>query len=103
MATGGITEAATVGIENWFERGQPPLSSSVQGNKLFYSSASNMMNVKHNTKSANTKNAMKAASLVPLAVVAVSTKSLKLLGTSHLEDLQRLMATSTKRRPKTRL
>jgi hypothetical protein len=42
------------------------------------------MAVKHNTKSANAKNAVKAAAPAPLAVVAVSTKSLKLLGTSHL-------------------
>ncbi len=49
MATRGITEAATVGIENWFKRGQLPLSSSVQENKLLYSSASDIMAVKHNT------------------------------------------------------
>ena len=48
MATGGITKAAT-GMENWFVRGQLPLSFSVQENKLLYSSASNMMAVKHNT------------------------------------------------------
>ncbi len=59
----------------------------MQENKLSYSSASNMMAIKHNTKSANTKNAMKAAALAPLAVVAVSTKSLKLLDTLHLGDL----------------
>jgi hypothetical protein len=46
-----------------------------------------MMAVKHNMKSANAKNAVKAAAPAPLAVVAVSTKSLKLLGTLHLEDL----------------
>ncbi len=63
------------------------LSSSVQGNKLSYSSASNMMAVKHNTKSVNAKNAVKEAALAPLAVVAVSTKSLKLLSTLHSEDL----------------
>jgi hypothetical protein len=62
-----------------------------------------MMAVKHETKSANAKNAVKAASLAPLAVVAMSTKFLKLIGTLHLEDLQRLMATSTRRRPKMRL
>ncbi len=74
MATRGITEAATVGIKNWFERGQLPLSSSsVWENKLLYSSASNMMAIKHNTKSANTKNTVKAAAPTPLAVVAVST------------------------------
>jgi hypothetical protein len=50
MATRGITEAATVGIENWFKSGQLPLSSSVQENKLLYSSASDIMTVKHNTK-----------------------------------------------------
>jgi hypothetical protein len=72
-------------------------------NKLLYSSASNMMTVKHNTKSANTKNAMKAAALALLAVVAMSTKSLKLLGTLHSEDLRRLMATSTRRRLEMRL
>ncbi len=42
-----------------------------------------MMAVKHKTA----KNAVKAAAPAPLAVVAVSTKSLKLLGTSHSEDL----------------
>ena len=63
------------------------LSSSMRENKLSYSSASNMMTVKHNTKSANTKNAVKVAALAPLAVVAMSKKSLKLLGTLHLEDL----------------
>jgi hypothetical protein len=39
------------------------------GNKLLYSSASNMMGVKHNTKSANTKNAMKAAAQALLGLV----------------------------------
>jgi hypothetical protein len=29
-ATGGITKAATVGIKNWFERGQSPLYSSMR-------------------------------------------------------------------------
>ncbi len=88
MATRGITEAATVGIKNWSKKGQLPLSSSVLGNKLLYSSASDIMAVKHNTIRANTKNALKAAAPVPLAVVAVSRKSLKLLGTLHLsEDL----------------
>jgi hypothetical protein len=62
-----------------------------------------MMAIKHYTKSANAKNAVKEAALAPLAVVAMSTKSLKLLGTSHLEELQRLMATSARRRPKMRL
>jgi hypothetical protein len=56
-------------------------------NKLLYSSVSNMMTVKHNTESANTKNVMKAAALAPLAVVAMSMKSLKLLGTLHSENL----------------
>jgi hypothetical protein len=42
-----------------------------------------MMAVKHKTA----KNAMKAAAPVPLAVVAVSTKSLKLLGTLHSKNL----------------
>jgi hypothetical protein len=79
------------------------LSSYVQENKLLYSSASNLMAVKLNTKSANAKNAVKVVALVPLAVVAMSTKSLKLLGTLHLEDLQRLMATSAMRRPKMRI
>ena len=47
-----------------------------------------MMAVKHNTKSANAKNAVQAAAPALLAVVTVSTMSLKLLGTSHLsEDL----------------
>ncbi len=101
-ATGNITKAAT-GIKNWFKRGKLTLSSSVLKNKLLYSSASNMLAIKHNTKSANTKNAAKAAALVPLAMVAMATKSLKLIGTSHLEDLQRLMAMSTRRRPKMRL
>jgi hypothetical protein len=73
-------------------------------NKLLYSSASDTMAVKHNTKNANAKNTVKAAAPAPLAVVAVSTNSLKLLSTSHLlEDLWRLMATSTRRRPKIRL
>jgi hypothetical protein len=76
------------GIKNWFKRGQLPLFSSVWEKKLLYSSASDIMAVEHNTTSANTKNAVKAAAPAPLAVVAVSTKSLKLLGTSHLsEDL----------------
>ncbi len=85
-ATGGIAEAATVRIENWFKRGQLPLSASVQENKLSYSSASNMMAVKHNTNSANTKNGVKVAALALLIVVAMSTKSLQLLGTLLLED-----------------
>ncbi len=80
--TGGITEAATVGIKNWFERGQLHLFSSVREDRLLCSSASDMMAVKQKT----TKNAVKAAAPAPLAVVAVSTKSLKLLGTSHKED-----------------
>jgi hypothetical protein len=79
MATGGITEAATVGIENWFKIGQLPLSSSVREDRLSYSSASDMMAVKHKTA----KYAMKAAAPAQLAVVAVSTKSLKLFGTVH--------------------
>ncbi len=58
----------------------------MQENRLLYSSASNMMAVKHSTKSANAKNTVKAAALAPLAVVAVSMKSLKLLGTLNLED-----------------
>ncbi len=58
-----------------------------------------MMSIKHKTA----KNAVKAAAPAPLAVVAVSTKSLKLLGTSHLEDLLRLMATSARRGPNMRL
>jgi hypothetical protein len=101
-ATKGITKAAT-GMENWFERGQLPLSSSMQEKKLLYSSAGSMMAVKHNTKSANTKNAVKVAALAPLAVEAVSTKFLKLLGTLHLEGLQRLMAMSARSRPEMRL
>ncbi len=55
--------------------------------KLLHSSASNMMAVKQNTKSTNAKNVVKVAAPVLLAVVNVSTKSLKLLGTSHLKDL----------------
>jgi hypothetical protein len=86
------------GLRTGFERRQLPLSSSVRENKLSYSSASDMMTVKNKTKSANIKNAMKAAALALLAVVAVSMKSLKLLSTLHLEDLGRLMATSTRRR-----
>jgi hypothetical protein len=75
MATGGITEAATVGIKNWFEREQLPfVLLYVGGNKLLYSSASNMMAVKHNIKSTNAKNTVEAAAPVPLAVVAMSTK-----------------------------
>jgi hypothetical protein len=77
-----ITKAATVGIKNWFKRQQSPLSSSVQEDRLLYSSASDMMAVKHKTN----KNAVKAATPMPLVVVAVSTKSLKLLGTLHTED-----------------
>jgi hypothetical protein len=34
METRGITKAATVGIKSWFKRGQLPLSSSMQENKL---------------------------------------------------------------------
>jgi hypothetical protein len=49
-ATGGITKAATVKIKNWFERGQSPLSSSVQEINLLYSLASNMMAIKANAK-----------------------------------------------------
>jgi hypothetical protein len=87
VATRGITEAATVGIKNWFKKRQFPLSSSVRENKLLYYSASNIMAIKHNTKCANAKNAVAAAPAL-LAVVAVSTKSLKLLGTLHSsEDL----------------
>ncbi len=87
LATGGIAiKASTMGIEKWFERGQSPLSYFVWENKLSYSSASNMMAVKHNTNSANTKNSVKAAAPAPLAVVAVFMTSLKLLGTLHLED-----------------
>jgi hypothetical protein len=56
-------------------------------NKLSYSSASDMMTVKHNPKSANAKNAMKVAALALLAVVAMFTQFLKLLVTLHLEDL----------------
>ncbi len=65
-ATGDITNTAT-GIENWFERGQSPLSFSVQENKLSKSSARNMMAIKHNTKSANANNAKEAAALASLA------------------------------------
>jgi hypothetical protein len=90
-------------MEIWFKRGLLPLSISVQENKLLYSLASNMMAVKHNMRSANAKNAVRAAALAPLVVVAVSMRPLKPLGTLHLEDLQRLMAMSTKRRPKMRL
>jgi hypothetical protein len=86
MMTRGITKAATVGIKNRFKRGQLPLSSSMQEIKLLYSSASDIMAVKHNTKHANAKNTVKAAAPAPLAVVAVSTKSLKLLSTSHLSE-----------------
>ncbi len=50
VATRGITEAATVGIKNWYKRGQLPLSSSMQENKLLYSSASDIMAVKHSIK-----------------------------------------------------
>jgi hypothetical protein len=60
MATMGITKAAT-GMDHWFKRGQSPLTSFVQENKLFYSSASNMMAIKHNKKTPNAKNTMKAA------------------------------------------
>ncbi len=84
MVTRGITEAATVGTKNWFKRGQLPLSSSVWEGKLMYSSASDTMAIKHNTKNANAKNAVKAAALALLAVVAVFTNSLKLLSSLHL-------------------
>ncbi len=82
-ATWVITEAATVGIKNWFKREQLPLSTSMWEDRLSYSLASDMMAVKHKTA----KNAMKAAASAPLVVVAVSTKSLKLHGTSHSENL----------------
>jgi hypothetical protein len=103
MATGGITKKAATGTKNWFERGQLPLSFSVQKNKLLYSSARNMTAIKHNMKSAYANNTKEAAALAPLAVMAMSTKSLKLLGTLHLEALQRLMAKSARRRPEMRL
>ncbi len=76
MATRGITKAAT-GMENWFKRGQSPLSSSVQENKLLYFSASNMMAAKHNTKCVSAKNAVKVAAVALLAVKAMSIKLLK--------------------------
>ncbi len=63
------------------------MSSFAWANKLSNSSPSNMIAIKHNTKSANAKNAMKAAALMPLAVVPVFMKSLKLLSTFHSEDL----------------
>ncbi len=84
MAIRGITEAATLGTENWFKIGKLPLSSSVRAKKLLYSSASDTMAVKHNTKNDNAKNAVKAAAPAPLVVVAVTTNSLKLLSTLHL-------------------
>ncbi len=77
MATRGITMAATVGTKNWFKRGQLPLSSSMWEKKLLYSSASDVMAVKHNTKNANTKNAVKAAAPALLVVVVVSTTFLE--------------------------
>jgi hypothetical protein len=83
---GHLTKAATVGIENWFLRGQSPFSSSMQENKVSYSSVSDMMAIKHNTKSTNAKNAVKVAATAPQAMVAMFSKSLKLLGTLHLED-----------------
>ncbi len=49
-ATGGITEAATAGIKNWFERQQLHLSSSMREFKFFYYSARNMTAIKHDTK-----------------------------------------------------
>ncbi len=55
MATGGITKAATVGIGTDFERIQLPLSFSVWENNLPYFSASNMMAIKNNMKSANAR------------------------------------------------
>ncbi len=57
------------GNETWFKRGKLPLSSSAWENKLLYSSASDTMAVKHNTKNANAKNAVKVAAPVPLAGV----------------------------------
>lgn len=69
-ATGSrIANAATAGIKNWFKRNQLPLSSSVRENKFSYSSASNMMAVKQDTKKPDAKNAVKAATPAPLAVV----------------------------------
>jgi hypothetical protein len=65
MVTRGITEATTVGIENCFKKGQLSLSSSVWENKLFYSSASDIMAVKYNTKNANAMNTVKAAAPGP--------------------------------------
>jgi hypothetical protein len=62
------------------------MSSSVQENKLLYSSASNITANKHNTKCTNAKNALKVAALAPLGVVAVSKKSMQLLGTLQSED-----------------
>jgi hypothetical protein len=73
-AIGGITKAATWGSRTGLR----------EDNRSFL--ASNMMAVKHNAKSAIAKNTVKAAALVPLAVAAVSTKSLKLLSTLHSED-----------------
>ncbi len=49
MAIGCITKAATVWIENWFERGQSPLSSSMREDRLWYSSVSNMIGVEYKT------------------------------------------------------
>ncbi len=79
---GSSPRQAQWGLRTGFEKGQLPLSSSVRENKLLYSSASNMMTVKHNKKSTNAKNDVKAAALALLAVVAMSTKSL-MLGEIH--------------------
>ncbi len=57
----------------------------------------------HSSTALNRYTPMKTTALAPLAVVAVSTKSLLLLGTLHSEDLWRLMATSARRRTKMRL
>ncbi len=46
-----------------------------------------MMAIKHNTKSTIAKNDMKVAAPALLAVVAMSSKSSKLLGTTYLVDL----------------
>jgi hypothetical protein len=40
MATGGITKAATVGIENWFQEKAIALVLSHVGEQALYSSAS---------------------------------------------------------------
>ncbi len=87
-ANGVIIKAATVGIKIWFQERTIALVLLHAGEQqalVFFSQRHDDHQAQY--KNANTKNAVKAAALALLGVVAVSTKSLKLLGTLHLEDL----------------